>query len=97
MIKVNELMLDGYENAYKNAAEALGKLLEYHSELDGILASGNWSGNHHDRCVDVVEGTNSYLTTLKTDFDSLRDVVVELVDNTDSFVKESAAVQKIQE
>ncbi len=97
MIKVNENMLNFYDDEYRKAAEAFGKLKDYHTELDKLLASGNWKGNHHDTCADIVAAANSYLISLKADFDTLKSDVVDLVDDTDSFVNNSQSVQKIQE
>ena len=97
MIKVNENMLEAYDTQYKIAADALDKLVEYHGEIDTILASGNWSGNHHEKCSEIVAGANDYLTTLKNDIGSLKSAIMELVENTDAFVDTAPSVQEVKE
>lgn len=97
MIKVNENMLEAYDTQYKTAADAIVNLVEYHTEIDKILASGKWKGNHHDKCAEIVAGANEYLTTLKTDIGSLKSAILELVENTDDFVDTAASVKEIKE
>ena len=97
MIIVNEHMLGSYDDQRKIASESLGKLCEYHQQINEILSSGKWEGKIHDKFVDVVAGVNDYLTTMKTDFNTLNKDVLELIEDTDAFVKNAASVQQLQE
>lgn len=97
MIIVNEHMLGAYDDQRKIANDSLVKLYEYHQQINEILSSGNWEGKIHDGCVNVVAGVNDYLTTLKTDFNTLNKDVLELIEDTDAFVNKAASVQQLQE
>ncbi len=94
-LKVDETKSAEYDELITAINDAITKLDDYHTNLDEIMASGNWEGDAHDISVAVYSVVKSYLTGLEGDYEKLKEHVATLITNVDEFTETSEAVKSI--
>ena len=95
LIKVDETKLSTYNTEHKSMMEKLLELEEHKSTVNTTMNKGTWEGSAYEACKLVLVEVNSYLANYSLDYMNLNSSVNDLISNTDAFVKESAAVQKL--
>ena len=95
LVKVDETQLETYNTEHKSIMEKLLELEEHKSTANSTMNKGTWEGSAYEACKLILVEVNSYLANYSLDYMNLNNAVKDLISNTDAFVDESTAVQKL--
>ncbi|WP_143104486.1 hypothetical protein [Butyrivibrio sp. INlla21] len=75
--------------------EKLLELEEHKSTANTTMNKGTWEGSAYEASKLILSQVDSYLANYSLDYMNLNSAVKDLISNTDAFVDESTAVQKL--